>query len=245
MAILSIIIPVYNEQASLEQSINDVLAIDLPQGWEPEIVIVNDASTDNSHEILSEFAARHGFIYYLSNKVNSGKSQTVKKGLLHSLGDVVIIRDADLEYDAKDMVIMLEHMIENNLDVVYGNRFGKNNKVIYWKNYLGNRALSFFSNLFTFPRIRVWLSDMEVCYKLINGKVAREIADTIVSRTNFGIEPELTAKLSRYKKDGKRLSFGVVPINYYPRSIAEGKKMNAIKDGIHAAREILKFNLRG
>jgi glycosyltransferase involved in cell wall biosynthesis len=243
MAILSIIIPVYNEQATLEQSLNDVIALNLPQGWEPELIIVNDASQDSSQEIISSFVSKYGFVKSLQNESNLGKSQTVKKGIMHSTGDLVIIRDADLEYAAADMLTILNYLIEHNLDVVYGNRFGKKNKVIYWQNYIGNRSLSAFSNIFTFPRIKTWLPDMEVCYKLIDGNVAREVAKTITSKSNFGIEPEITAKLSRYKKDGRRLKFGVVPISYFPRSIAEGKKMKAVKDGLHAAVEIIKFNL--
>ena len=134
-------------------------------------------------------------------------------------------------------------MQNKKLDVVYGNRFGKKNKVIYWQNYFGNKSLSIFSNLFTYPRIKTWIPDMEVCYKLINGNAARRIAEQIVSKSTFGLEPEITAKLSRYKVNKKHLKFGVVPISYYPRTLAEGKKMHAIKDGIKALKEILRFNL--
>ncbi len=243
--LLSFIIPAYNEERSLAVLLDKVLAVKISNGVSKEIIIINDASKDKTKEIAESYAKKYSELKVLSNEVNMGKSQTVRKGILASTGDYVIIQDADLEYEPDEISSLLEKAISENLDVVYGNRFGKSNKVIYWGNYIGNRSLSFFSNFFTFPRIGVWLPDMEVCYKLIRGNVARDLAQTIISKSNFGFEPEITAKLSKYKLSNKHLRFAIVPISYVPRSIAEGKHMKAIRDGFNALIEIIRFNLTG
>lgn len=240
---LSIVIPVWNEEKTLKELVQKVIDVELPQGWSKEIVIVNDGSTDSSWEIMQSLAKEHKFVKAYANERNMGKTQTVRNGLLKTSGDVVVIQDADFEYVPLELLDLLNLKIEKNLNVVYGNRFGKKNKVIYWKNYIGNRGLSFISNLFTYPRIKVMIPDMEVCYKMVDGEVFRELAAGIVSKSSFGLEPEITAKLSRYKKDGKHLKFGVVAISYIPRTMEEGKKMHAFKDGMKALKEILKFNL--
>jgi glycosyltransferase involved in cell wall biosynthesis len=233
----------YNEEKTLKEIIERVLSMQLPNGFEKEIIIVNDASKDSSWEIIKELESEYKEVQGISNEKNMGKTQTVRNGILQTSGDFVVIQDADLEYDPKEIVDILGLAIEKDLDVVYGNRFGKKNDVIYMQNYLGNKFLSFISNVFTYPRIKVAIPDMEVCYKLIQGDIARDLAKNIVSKSNFGFEPEITAKLSRYKQDGKRLKFGIIPISYYPRSIEEGKKMNAFKDGFKAIIEIIRFNL--
>lgn len=243
MNTLSIIIPVYNEETTLEILVQKVINVNLPQNYKKEILIVNDGSRDKSWEIIKSLEKKSKEIRGINNPKNLGKSQSVRNGILESRGDAVIIQDADLEYEPEEIKELLEIFIKRNFDVVYGNRFGKKNKVIYWQNFWGNKTLSAFSNLFTFPKIKKWIPDMEVCYKLIRGDVAREIAKGIVSKTNFGVEPEITAKLSKYKLNGKHLKFEVVPISYYPRSIKEGKKMKAVNDGIKALNEIIKFNL--
>lgn len=240
---LSIVIPVYNEEKTLEELVNKVLQVQLPHDFNKEIVIVNDGSKDDSWQIMLKLAANHKEIKSIQNEKNLGKTQTVKNGILKSTGDFVVIQDADLEYDPNEISDILDLAVSKDLDVVYGNRFGKKNKVIYVQNYIGNKLLSAFSNLFTFFRFRTWIPDMEVCYKLVKGEVFREIAKGITAKSNFGFEPEITAKLSRYKLNGKRLKLGIVSISYYPRSIAEGKKMNAIKDGYKAMLEIIKYNL--
>lgn len=236
---LSFVVPAYNEEKTLEEIIRRVLSLDL----DLEIIIVNDASKDNTLRIAEDIAATNSKVKVLNNERNLGKSQSVREGILATVGDYIVIQDADLEYDPNEVVELFKMAENENLDVVYGNRFGKHNKVIYWQNYIGNKGLSAISNIFTFFRIWVWIPDMEVCYKLIRGGIARDIAKNIDSKTNFGFEPEITAKLSRYKKEGKHLSFKVMPISYFPRSIAEGKHMKAIEDGFKALLEILKFNL--
>jgi len=240
---LSIVIPAYNEEKTLEELVNKVLQVQLPYNYSKEIVIVNDGSKDNSWQVMLKLSANHKEIKSIQNEKNVGKTQTVRNGILKSTGDFVVIQDADLEYEPTEISEILKKAVDENLDVVYGNRFGKKNKVIYVQNYIGNKMLSAFSNLFTFPRLRTWIPDMEVCYKLIKGEVIRDIAKGIRATSNFGFEPEVTAKLSRYKLNGKRLKLGIVPISYFPRSIAEGKKMNAIRDGVKAMVEIIKYNL--
>ncbi len=241
--LLSIVIPAYNEEKTLEELVNRVLKVKFPEDIDTEIIIVNDGSQDNTGKIAKSLDKKHKNIKAFDNAENSGKSQTVRNGLLKTKGDIVVIQDADFEYDPNELVDLLNLMRENNLEVVYGNRFGKKNKVIYWQNYIGNKFLSLVSNVFTYPRIGVWLPDMEVCYKMIKGDIARKLGEEIVSTTMFGLEPEITAKLSQYTIEKRRLKFGVVPISYLPRSIKEGKKMKAFNDGFKAIVEIIKFNL--
>lgn len=243
MSKLSIIIPAYNEEKTLESIVNLVLKVKLPNNFEKEILIVNDASKDSTLEIANKLAKLNQEIKILNNQVNLGKSQTVKKGILASSGDFVVIQDADLEYNPQEISFLLEQLLKNKCDVAYGNRFGIHNGVIYTQNFVGNLLLSFISSIFTTIRLRVVIPDMEVCYKMINGGVARDIAKTLTSTSNFGFEPEITAKLSRYKFNSQHLKFIVLPISYNPRSVAEGKKMSALKDGLKALFEILKYNL--
>jgi glycosyltransferase involved in cell wall biosynthesis len=238
---ISIVIPVYNEEKTLAQLLNRIEAVDL--GLEKEIIIVNDASTDSSAEIIAELT-RSSQYRILTHTTNKGKSQSVKDGIVASTGDLVVIQDADLEYSPHDLRPFVELFHQGEVDVVYGNRFNGKNKVIYWHNWIGNRALSLFSALFTGPRAGMWTSDMEVCYKMAEGNLFRAIAATVESVSNFGLEPELTAKFARYKfPDGRHVRWQQLPVSYQPRTIAEGKHMNAFRDGGKALIEILKFNL--
>lgn len=241
--------PIYNEEKTLEQVVSKVMEVDFSEFFdEIELVMVNDGSKDDSLKIMNQLkqdleTKKFSFLI-LDNEVNMGKSQTVRNGLMQTTGDYVVIQDADLEYDPEDIYLMAQKLFTEDADVAYGNRFGRKNKVIYIKNYVGNIGLSFISNFFTFPRLGKYIPDMEVCYKLIRGDVARQLAEGIESKSNFGFEPEITAKLSRYKnEDGKRLKFVIVPIKYFPRSIEEGKKMKAFEDGLKALKEIIIFNL--
>lgn len=239
---LSFIIPAYNEGKTLAELVEKVILLKLTQNIKKEILIVNDGSKDNTWDIIKNLEKKYPEIKGINNDKNMGKSQTVRNGILHSTGDYIVIQDADLEYEPQDINIMINKCLENGCDVVYGNRFGKKNKVIYLQNYIGNKSLSFISNLFTYPRIKTWLPDMEVCYKLIRGDVARELGKGLVAKSNFGFEPEITTKLSKYKINEKHLKYAVIPIHYYPRSVAEGKKMKAVRDGLKALIEIIKYN---
>ncbi len=240
---LSIIIPVYNEEKTLSELIHKVIEVDW--GVKYEIIIVEDGSSDNSKKIINNLCSMFSQVRAIFNEKNVGKTQTVKRGLLLSKGEYVTIQDADLEYEPNELLMIYNYAVKNNLDVVYGNRFGKKIKLyIYIQNYIGNRFISFISNLLTYPRIKVWIPDMEVCYKLIRGDICRIVAKDIISVTNFGLEPEITARLSKYKKENENhLSWGILPITYKARSIQGGKKMKAFRDGFHALIEILRFNL--
>ncbi len=241
--LLSIIMPAYNESKSLENIVGQVESLVLPENFDYELIIVNDCSKDNTLTIANELAKRNHRIKVINNQKNLGKSQAVRQGVIASTGDLVIVQDADLEYLPQEIADLLQVALSEGSDVVYGNRFGKKNEVIYWKNYIGNRFLSSFSNIFTYPRVKTIIPDMEVCYKLMPGDIARQLFLGLRSTTVFGLEPEITAKLCRYKNKGKHLKFAIVPISYFPRSIAEGKKMKAFHDGFYALIEIIKFNL--
>lgn len=239
---ISIVIPAHNEAATLQKLVALVEQVKFNDGYEKELIIVNDGSTDSTFEIAKALATKYANIQVLDNPVNLGKTQTVCKGIAVSTGDYVVIQDADLEYDPNDLVTILEKAVHENLDFVYGDRFSGENAKIYHSYYLGNHFVTLVSNFFTFPRLKKSIPDMEVCYKLVRGDIMREIASKIKAKSNFGFEPELTAKLARYKKGGKHLNFGIVPIKYFPRTIEEGKHIRWT-DGVKAIIEIIKYNL--
>lgn len=234
-------IPVYNEEKTLEKVIETIMSQDW--GAEIEVIIVDDGSKDRSRDIEKQLSKKYKNISVLLNEQNIGKSQTVKRGILKTKGDYVVIQDADLEYDVSELAQIFEMIKSERFDVVYGNRFGKSNRIIYLQNFIGNHFVSIFSNIFTYPRIRVYIPDMEVCYKIAKGNIFRDVGAKIVSKSNFGFEPEVTARFSKYKLDGKNLRFGIHPISYNARTIEEGKKMKAFSDGFKAVKEIVRFNL--
>lgn len=239
---ISIIIPAYNEEKTIKELLDKVISLNFGEGVKKEVIVINDCSKDNTFEILSTVIGEKYPIKVINNEVNLGKSRTVVKGILSSTGDYVVIQDADLEYDPNDLKIEYEYMILKGIDFVYGNRFNGNNKIVYKSFYFGNRLVSLASNVFTYPRLRESIPDMEVCYKMVKGDIFRDIAKTMTAKTNFGFEPELTAKLARYKVNGKHLKFEVIPISYFPRTIEQGKKIRWV-DGVKAIIEIIKYNL--
>ncbi|MCA9380743.1 glycosyltransferase family 2 protein [Candidatus Dojkabacteria bacterium] len=241
---LSLVIPAYNEELTLSSIVELVVSTQLGN-LEKEIIIIDDGSKDSTFLIMQELANKFKEVRIFKNEQNAGKSQTVKRGILESTGDLIVIQDADHEYNPSDLEEFIANFENNDIDLIYGNRFGKSNAVIYWQNWFGNRFLSFISSLFTYPIGGIWTNDMEVCYKMAKGNVFREVAQKITSKSNFGFEPEVTAKFAKYRLNGKRLHFKELPISYKPRSFEEGKKMSAIKDGIKAFKEIVKFNLLG
>jgi glycosyltransferase involved in cell wall biosynthesis len=243
MKILSVIIPAYNEEATIGKVISIIEEMTLPDDFVTELIIVDDCSQDSTLDVANNFAGRYSNIRIILNDKNRGKSISVRNGIQTSHGDFIVIQDADLEYDPMDFVRMLNEALNNNLDFVYGNRFCESNKILYYSYYWGNRFVSFVSNIFTFLRFWRYIPDMEVCYKLIRGDIAREIAAQLQSNSKFGFEAEITARLSKYSKDGNPLNFSIIPIHYYPRTRAEGKKIRW-RDGIQAVFEILKYNLR-
>ena len=228
-AVLSVLIPVYNERDTVESILDEVHATPMRK----EIIVVDDASTDGTGEIL-ERLEREGRIDKLYRQpVNQGKGAAIRKALGLSTGDIVIVQDADLEYDPQDWPVLLEPVTDGRADACFGSRFlGGPHRVLYFWHSVGNRILTMYSNMLT----NLNLTDMETCYKAIRGDVARRLLPELRSN-RFGFEPEITARLARH--DARIFE---VQISYAGRTYAEGKKINW-KDGIAAFWHITKFNL--
>ena len=225
---LTVVIPAYNESPAIEDLLQRV--IDTP--FDKEILVVDDGSSDGTRELLSELDGQCG-IRVLLHEVNQGKGAALATGFRAATGDVVLIQDADLEYDPKDYPILLRPIEEGKADVVFGSRFlgGTHRCHLFW-HYVGNRFLTLVSNTFT----NLNLTDMETCYKVFRSDVARRI--TITSK-RFGVEPELTAKVARMK-----CRVYEVPVSYYGRDYAQGKKIGPM-DAVEALWCIVRFNLFG
>lgn len=244
---LSIVMPVYNEEKTISKILEKIFLLKLPSNTKKEVIIVNDHSTDDTPQMIEDFVKKNKSkdIEYviLENKRNLGKSQSVKKGVLASTGDYVVTQDADLEYKPKDLISFLDVFTKHPfVDAIYGNRFNYKNRFSNIVHSFGNRFLTFISNIFTGPK-GFAPNDMETCYKMVRGDIMRTLFKTLESKSNFGLEPEITAKLVRYRKpNGRRLRFRQVDIYYKPRTISQGKKMRWFKNGFEALLEILYFN---
>ncbi len=225
---LSIIIPAYNEQATIERTISRIKAV--PLAFTKEIIVVNDASVDKTKEILRGIKD----IFVFDHSTNQGKGAAIRTGLLQASGDIVIIQDADLEYDPNEFPKLIEPVISGFADVVYGSRFKGDgpHRVYYLHHYFANKFLTHFSNLLT----GLYLSDMETCYKVFTKQVVDTFKDKLESK-RFGFEPEVTARVAR----GKWRVYEV-GISYHGRTYGEGKKINW-KDGLAAIWHIIYFNL--
>lgn len=230
---LSIVIPCYNEKATIKKIIAEVEGVDLGE-TNKEIIIVDDGSKDGTRKILKSLAKTRKDLVLVFQKVNQGKGAALKKGILASTGDVVIIQDADLEYDPQDYKRLLYPIERGMADVVYGSRFkgGEPHRMIYYRHQLANNFLTLLSNLLT----GLNLSDMETCYKMMKGDLARELAVNLKSH-RFGFEPEITARIA--KSHARVYEVGIA---YYGRSKEEGKKIG-FSDGLKAIGEIIRFNL--
>jgi len=231
---LTVVIPVFNERETLRLLLARVRATP----YSKEIILVDDCSRDGTRELLKEMEQEPDLrIFYHS--VNQGKGAALRTGFQHATGDVVLVQDADLEYDPADYPLLLEPIEKGLADVVYGSRFRGSRMVrvhLYW-HQLANHVLTWASNMFT----NLNLTDMETCYKVFK----REVLQGMELKSNrFGFEPEITAKIARKRLNGKRVRVYEVPISYYGRDYAEGKKISW-KDGVAALWHILRFNVFG
>jgi glycosyltransferase involved in cell wall biosynthesis len=224
---LSIIIPCYNEQHTIASLVAAVNAAPYP---DKEIIIVDDCSRDGTHAELEKLKDQVSQIVY--HKVNQGKGAALRTGFQHATGDVVIIQDADLEYDPNEYALLVEPIAQGKADVVFGSRFlgGAPHRVLYFWHRVGNGVLTLMSNMFT----NLNLTDMETCYKVFKREIIQAIP---IEENRFGFEPEITAKLAR-----RNLRIFEVGISYYGRTYAEGKKIGW-KDGVRAIYCIIKYNL--
>lgn len=228
---LSIVVPCYNEAKTIAALIDKVLAVELPI-WR-ELIIVDDCSRDGTPELLATLEG-HEAIQVIYHTVNKGKGAALHTGFEHATGDIVLVQDADLEYDPNEYPRLLKPILDGKADVVFGSRFvgSESHRVLYFWHSLGNKFLTLLSNMFT----NLNLTDMEVCYKAFR----REILDQIeLKEQRFGFEPEFTAKVAQL---GCRIY--EVGVSYYGRSYAEGKKI-IWKDGLRAIFVIIKYGLMG
>lgn len=232
---LSIIIPAYNEEATISNILDRVRQVELLGGITKELVIINDCSKDKTEEIALAYQKSHMDvnIKYYKHEVNKGKGAALHTGIAQATGDYIIVQDADLEYDPQEFNLLLQPILDGFADVVYGSRFigGKPHRILFFWHSIGNKILTSFSNAFT----NLNLTDMETCYKMWRSDLIKSVS---LKENRFGFEPEVTAKVSRIP--GVRIY--EVGISYYGRTYEEGKKINW-KDGFRAIYCILKYNL--
>ncbi len=224
---LSIVIPIYNEAEHLEEILRQINAVEIDM--EKELILVDDCSTDGTREILEKLqnsAENTAKIFY--HEINRGKGATLRTGFQHITGEITLIQDADLEYDPQDYPRLLEPILTNKADVVYGSRFMGGRQEGLLRSYLANRFLTFLSNLVNGTK----LTDMETCYKVIKTDILKDIS---LCSDRFGFEPEITAKLAK-----RKCNIVDVPISYRGRDYDEGKTISW-KDGVAAIFHILRF----
>jgi glycosyltransferase involved in cell wall biosynthesis len=225
---LSVVIPVYNEAGTLEEIVRQVCAVDV--GMEKELVLIDDCSSDGTRAVMQKLQAQHPAWKCVYHEVNRGKGAALRSGFAAATGDVVLIQDADLEYDPRDYKSLLAPILDGHADVVYGSRFlgGGPHRVVFFWHYIGNRFLTLLSNMMS----DLNLTDMEVCYKVFRRDVLKGVR---LCEERFGFEVEITAKVAR----GKWRIYEV-PVSYYGRSYEEGKKITW-RDGFRALWCIIKY----
>lgn len=232
---LSIIIPAFNEANTIHQILNKVKDAQLQEGVAKEVIVVDDFSTDDTADIVSQFQLDNKdlSLMYLKHSHNKGKGAAIHTGIKESSGDFIINQDADLEYDPNEYQLLLQPILDGYADVVYGSRFvgGRPHRMLFFFHSIGNHILTFLSNVFS----NLNLSDMETCYKLFRADIIKLL---YLKECRFGFEPEVTAKISRIKD----IRIYEVGISYYGRTYKEGKKIGW-KDGLRAIYCIIKYGL--
>jgi glycosyltransferase involved in cell wall biosynthesis len=233
---LSVVMPVYNEGKYLEAVVRKVIAQSLPGSLEKELILVNDGSSDDTWNVMQSLLGKFPEIkFQLINKtVNEGKGAALRDGFARVTGDIVIVQDADFEYDPADYPKLLQPILDGKADVVYGSRFiGEPHRVMYFWHQVANNILTTLSNMLT----NLNLTDMEVCYKVFTREVVERLQ---LKSPRFGVEPEMTAKIARMRINGKRLRVYETGISYAGRTYEEGKKINW-KDAVSAIFQIIRF----
>lgn len=227
---LSLVIPVYNEERNLEIIYQKLIQVKFPTE-EVEFVFVDDCSKDSSRSIIQRLAAADPRIRTVFKETNEGKGSALKRGIEEATGDYLIIQDADMEYDPFQIPSLVSMLIDDKAEVVYGSRYSPlSTQVVRFYHYLGNKFLTILSNLMS----DIHLTDMETCYKCFKSEIIKNI---IIESKRFGFEPEITAKIANL-----HIRIHELPISYYQRSYAEGKKIK-LKDGFEAIWCIIKYNL--